>query len=123
MATTWSCAVARQLVAGDLLDDEPVVGQVAVQGVDHPVAVEPDETRLVFLVAVGVGVPSGVEPVPTPTLAVVRRGQQAFDDPLVGVFSRVGQERIHLLDRGRQSDEVEAEAAEEGDPIGFGRGR
>ena len=79
---------ARQLVAGDLLDDEPVVGQVAVQGVDHPVAVEPDEARLVLLVAVGVGVAGGVEPVPSPALAVVRRGQQAIDDPLVGISAR-----------------------------------
>ena len=52
----------RQQVAGDLLDDELVVGQVAVQGVDDPVAIEPDLPRLVLLVAVGVGVAGGVEP-------------------------------------------------------------
>jgi hypothetical protein len=35
----------RQQIAGNLVDDELVVGQVAVEGVDHPVAIEPDEAR------------------------------------------------------------------------------
>ena len=38
-----------QLIAGDLFDDEPVVGQVLVERVDNPVAIRPDETRLVLL--------------------------------------------------------------------------
>ena len=53
---------AGQQVAGDLVDDELIVGQVAIEGVDDPIAVEPDEPRLVLFVAVGVGVARGVEP-------------------------------------------------------------
>ena len=71
-----------QQVAGELLDDELVVGQVAVEGVDDPVAVEPDEARLVLLEAVGVGVARGVEPVAAPALAVVRRLKVFFGDLL-----------------------------------------
>ena len=52
MATIWSCVAFGQQVAGDLLDDELVVGQVAVEGVDDPVAIEPDVARLVLLEAV-----------------------------------------------------------------------
>ena len=81
VATTWSWVASGQQVAGDLLDDEPVVGQVAVEGVDDPVAIEPDVPRLVLLEAVGVGVPGRVEPVPAPALAVVRARQQAVDQP------------------------------------------
>ena len=85
MATSWSCVAFGQQVAGDLLDDELVVGQVAVERVDDPVAIEPDAARLVLLEAVGVGVAGGVEPVPAPALAVVRRGEQPLDQLLVGV--------------------------------------
>ena len=81
MATIWSCVAFGQQVAGDLLDDELVVGQVAVEGVDDPVAVEPDLARLVLLVAVGVGVAGRVEPEPAPALAVVGRGEQPVDQP------------------------------------------
>ncbi len=73
----------RQLVAGDLLDDELIVGQVAIQGADDPVAIEPDLPRLVLFVAVGVGIARGVEPDPPPALAVVRRRQQPVDLPRI----------------------------------------
>src|SRR5262245_55488189 len=59
-----------QQVACDLLDDEAVVGQVAVKGVDYPIAVEINLPRHVFFVAVGISVTGGVEPVPAPALAV-----------------------------------------------------
>ena len=52
--------------------------------------------RLVLLVAVRVGVAREVEPRPRPALAVVRRGEQAVDELLVGVRARVGQERVDL---------------------------
>ncbi len=69
-------------VARDLLDDEPVVGQVAVEGPDQPVAiaepvgVEPGLERVGLVLAVA----RHVEPVAPPALAVVRRGQQPVDD-------------------------------------------
>ena len=44
----------------DLIDDELVVRLIAVEGVDHPVAIEPDAALLVFFVAVGIGVTGGV---------------------------------------------------------------
>ncbi len=67
-------------IAGQLFDDELIVGQIAVEGVDDPIAIEPHLPRFVFLEAVAIGVASGVEPVPAPAFAVVRAGQQALDD-------------------------------------------
>ncbi len=62
---------AGQQVAGDLFHGELVVRQVAVEGVDHPIAPRPHLLFRVHLVAVGVGVSSGVEPVDGHALAVV----------------------------------------------------
>jgi hypothetical protein len=52
----------------------------------------------------------------------VGRGQEALDEHLVRVGRGVGHEPIHLLDRGRQAREVEAQPPDEGDLVGFGRG-
>ena len=62
-----------QHVAGELLDDKPVERQVTVRRVDHPVAVWPHRAPSIMTVAVGVGVARHVQPVATPTLAIVRR--------------------------------------------------
>ena len=111
-----------QHVAGDLLDGELVERQVAVERVDHPVAVPPHRAEGVLLVAVAVGVAREVEPGAGPALAVVRRGEQAVHGLLVGVGRGVGEEGIDLLERRRQADQVEREAAEEGLARGLGRG-
>ena len=86
--------VGGDLVAGELEPDELVVGHVAVQGLDDPVAIPPGVgPGLVELEAVGVGVARQVEPVLRPALAVVRAGQQTIDDRLVGIRRAVGEER------------------------------
>ena len=116
--------VGGDLVAGELEPDEPVVGHVAVQGVDDPVAIPPGVgPGLVELEAVGVGVARQVEPVLRPAHAVLRAGQQAVDDLLIGVGRAVVQERLDLLGRRRQAGQVEAEAAEQRRAVGLGRGR
>ena len=53
--------------------------------------------RRVLLVAVAVGVAGEVEPGTRPALAVVRRGEQAIDDALVGVGRGVGEKGVDLL--------------------------
>ena len=75
----WSW-VRWGLVAGDLVDDEPIERQVAVQRVDHPIAIEPDPTWLVLFKAVAVGIAGRVEPFATPALAVVWRSQESIDN-------------------------------------------
>ncbi len=73
----------RDLIGGDLEQEEAVVGHVVVEGLDDPVAIGRglhEESLLAGVdVALGVGVPGHVQPVPGPLLAVMRRGEQAVD--------------------------------------------
>ena len=62
-----------QLVSGQLLDEEPIVRQVAVEGVHHPVAVGVAvgiPTLLFKNVSLAVGITGHIQPVPTPALTV-----------------------------------------------------
>ena len=109
-------------VAGDLVNDEAVIRQVLVERLNDPIAIEPDFARLVFFVAIGIGVVRGVEPVAGPHFAVVRGSEEAVDLLFVGVGGLVADEGVDFGDGGRQAGEIEREAAEQSDAIGFGRG-
>ena len=87
-----------ELVPGQLLEEETVVRDILVDRGDHVVTVAPD-TRLrnrsgVVVVAKRVDVAGGVEPVPAPAFAVVRRGQELIDEALVGCRRAVSDETI-----------------------------
>ena len=90
-----------QHVARDLIDREAVERHVAVERVNHPVAVLPHDARSIFLEALGVGVARGVEPGPRPSLAIMRRGQQAIDEARVrgiaAVTPGLGDDRVHFV--------------------------
>src|SRR5689334_17964664 len=92
-----------------------------VEGHDHPVPVWPDRPRLIFFVAVGVGVAGGIEPMAAPTLAIVRRGEKPLDNALVSVGPRVSDEVLNFLDARRQADEIEAQPSNQRDSIRLGR--
>jgi hypothetical protein len=108
-------------VAGQLLDCELVERQIEIERLDDPVAIFPDRPAAVDRVAVGVRVSGHVEPVPSPALAVVRRRQQPIDELFVRVAAHIGQKSIDVLDRRRQSEDVEARAAQERSLVGFRR--
>ena len=115
----------RPKVAGELVDDELVVGLIAVERGDDPIAVFPDLARRVDGVAVGIGVAGNIKPWTGPTFAVVRRGEQSLDECGVGggrVPGGIGEEGGDLGGGGRQAGQIEAEPADEGDGIGGGRG-
>ena len=110
--------VVRQAVGGELFADELVVRLVVVERLHHVVTVSPREgigRRLLFLrrVADGVRVTRDIQPVPAPTLAVVRRGEEFVHELRVGGGGFVSDERFDFCGRGRQADEVEVEAADE----------
>ena len=92
----WSSVAIGQQVAGQLLDGELVEGQIAVEGLDHPVAVRPDLAVVVDVYAVRVAVARGVQPVPGAMFAVVGRREVAVHHSLVGVGLRVLQEGFDL---------------------------
>ena len=68
--------VRIELVASDLFADEAVVGFVAVERIDHVIAVAPDvRPDVVGLEAVRIGVARQIQPLAAPTLAIARRSQ------------------------------------------------
>ena len=85
------CRVA-DLIRRDLRDQEAVVRQVLVERRDDPVAISVGLRIIaVFLehVALGVGVPGHVQPVPSPAFAEMRRGEQGIDHASVGLVTGV----------------------------------
>ena len=109
-------------VAGEVRPQEGVDGHVAVEGLDHPVAVAPGVAMGDVLVeAVGVGVADDVEPVPGLVLAVARRGEEAVDHPLPGAGGVVGEEGVDLVGGGGQAGEPDRRAAQQRRPVGDAR--
>ena len=123
MAIFWSRVAAGQQVAGDLLDGELVVGKVAVQGVDDPVAIPPDGAERIGAVAGRIGVACQVQPHPRPALAEGRVVQKPVHRPLIGTRRLVGEElRRQLTGRRRQAAQVQADPTQQGVRVGLGRG-
>ncbi len=90
------------LVASELLADELPVGDVAVDRIDHIVAIGPGVGPCaVGLVAVALGKANHVEPVLAPLLAIMVRRQQPIDQLFVGVGGGIRHEGGHFLGRGR----------------------
>ena len=52
---------------------------------------------------------------------VLRRGQEFVDQALIGVSAGVGDERLHLFRRRRQTDQVETDAPDQRGPVRFRR--
>src|SRR5207249_8582235 len=72
-----------ELVGGELFNNKPVERQILVERADNVVAVRVGVGVAAFLlenVALGVGVTGDIEPVPSPTLAVAGRTEQAVHD-------------------------------------------
>jgi hypothetical protein len=94
--------VGFEFVAGELLPDEAVVGEVVVEGADDVVA--------------------DVEPVLGPAFAETGRGEEAVDDFFVGVWAGVGEEGVALGGGRGEAGEVEGDATQQGDLFGLGIG-
>ena len=109
------------LVGGEHLDDHPVVGHVAVERFDDPVAPSPDVGLALAHLgaeAVPVAVAPDVHPVPPPALAVLRARQEPVDDRLVGGVAGIGHEAADIFGDGQQPGQVERDAADQGRRVG-----
>ena len=96
----------RQQVAGELFDRELFERQVAIEGIDHPIAVHPDLTLSVGVVAVRIGVAGDVEPVPAPALAIGGRIKQALHNAFVGAWRGVFDKVANHVWSGREPGEI-----------------
>src|SRR5262249_16061412 len=75
--------IGGNLVASELLPHEVCEGEIAIETLDDPVAVTPGErTQVIALIAFGFGPARDVEPMPTPTLAIMRACQESVHDSL-----------------------------------------
>ena len=106
-------------VAGELLDGELIESFIGVERFDDVVAVGPDGAVAVFFVTVGVGVAGKVEPMATPAFAKPRGCKKFVDDDSEGLGSWVSGELVGNFDGRRKADEVEVDAADEGEGIGL----
>ena len=102
-----------QQVAGQMLADQVVVGNVGIQRPDQVVAVAPRLGHIrVALAPVRFGVSHEIHPVTRPALAEMRRAKQTIDN----VFHRprriIRYERLDLALRRGQSGQGEREASQ-----------
>ena len=112
-----------ELVAGDLLTDELIVGFVLIEGTDHVVPVSPCiAPREVVRKPGGVGVADDIQPVASPVFSIMRAGQETIDhlSKCLLVRYRVSDKRLDLLRCWRQTDEVVGDPTNERVPICHG---
>ena len=111
-------AGALQQVAGQVLPNQLVVGNVGVQGADQVIAVAPRLGQIrIALAPVRLGVTHQIHPVPRPALAEVGRLQQAVHDRLEGLGRSVGGEGFDLRGSWRQARQRVRDAAQERVPV------
>ena len=113
-AVAFGGGCGGQKVAGDLLLEKAIVGNVAVDGVDHVVAVAPRvRVRDVPRGSGGFAVACDIEPMPPPAFAETRGCEQAVHEARVGGAGPVGEECLDLRGRRRQPGQIVGEAADE----------
>ena len=112
-----------QQVAGDLLHGEAVERQVAIEGVDDPVAIGPHLAVVVDVDAVRVGVARRVQPVARAVLPVGLGTEELVEVALVRAGALVREERREQRGLGRQSRDIERSPPRQRVALGLGRGR
>ncbi|MAT46754.1 MAG: hypothetical protein CMO35_04900 [Verrucomicrobiaceae bacterium] len=97
------------LVPGQLLQEELVIGKIHVQRLNDIIPIAPD-VRLVgvTLKSIGLSVANDIEPVPRPLLSIVRRGKQSIDNLFPCIRGLVVLEGLNLFEGRRQSCHVKA---------------
>ncbi len=119
LAAAFLEAPRRQEIAGDLLAHELVERHVGVEGVDRVIAIAPGGSENEAAEGQRLGEPGDVEPVPSPALAEVGRGEEAVDERFISDRRRIVNKRIDILGRGRQSDQVKRESPRQRCAVGF----
>jgi hypothetical protein len=109
-------------VARQLLPREHVEPLVAVERLDDPVPVGPDTDVLIAVIAHRIGIADQVEPVLRHALAVMRGGQQAIHQALVRIRPAIRKKCVDLLRLGWETEEIQAQPADQRIPIGALRG-
>ena len=88
-----------QLIASELFDDELIVGKVGIDARKDIVSILPSPRAfgVLFAVAIAIGIPSDIEPMPSPMLTVAWVSQEPIDGPFVSIWAGVLDECLNLL--------------------------
>ena len=111
--------IRKNDIGGDLLTDEPVPRRVAIETgndiIAKPPGVGPEN---VVFIAMGIRKMNRIQPVPRPTLAVPRRGQQSIYQHLIGLRILALHKGFHFFRSRRQPVQVKIHAADQRTPVG-----
>ena len=111
--TLFDCRVGQQ-VAGDLLNRELIERHVAIESIDHPVAITPRiQANAVLLVTIAVRIAGEIQPVAAPFFAVMRRGEQTIDQPLLGLRRPIVQKGLDFRRRRQETGQIEGNATDQ----------
>ena len=86
----------RQQITGDLFHGKIVIRLISIEGANHPVTPWPHSTFTVPLIPIAIGIPCGLEPIPSHTLTITRRSQKPIDHCFKCLGRLVFLESIHL---------------------------
>ena len=103
-------------IAGQHLDDHPIVGLVFIQRLHDPIPPSPDVALAVanlLSVSGPVAVSPDVHPMSPPSFAIPRALEQVADDFLVGVPRIVVEERLQLLASWRHANQIQIDSAQQ----------
>ena len=76
----------REQVSSELLDGKAIERQIAIEGLDNPVAIRPHLSIVVDVDTMRVGIARSVKPVTGAMLSPALGGQQAVHNLLVGIL-------------------------------------
>ena len=100
--------IGPQYVARNLIFQELIVGQIGIERLDHPVAISPGiVATLIAFKAVSVCIVSNVQPVPSPTFAIMIRGQHFVDKFFISLRILIFDKLLNPFRRRRQTQQVE----------------
>ena len=85
----------RQEVPGELLQGELVKGHILIHCPHNPLSIAPHFAKIVKVNSMAIGIPGGVQPIPTPMFPPLRLGQKLIDKPFIGIGGGVRDKRFH----------------------------
>ncbi len=83
VAIFWESVALGNRSPASLFHGELVIGHVAIEGVEHPIAPAPHFARTIGLISIGVAIARRFHPAESHALGVAGRRKQAVDDLFV----------------------------------------
>ena len=97
----------RQQITGKLFDNKLVIGLIAVEGLDNPIAPAPHLPFAIALIAAGIGIARHIQPAERHSLTIARAVEQTIYDIFIGCWRLVTPEGVDLIWRRWQAGQIE----------------